>query len=49
MKVYFGFSSPNERIERACEDWECRRQKKSFYFYRGSCFGFKWSVKRKEA
>lgn len=33
MKVYFGFSSPNERNECACEDWERRRQKKELLFF----------------
>jgi len=33
MKVYFGFSSPNECIENACEDWECRIQKKELLFF----------------
>jgi hypothetical protein len=32
MKLYFGFSSSNERNESACEDWERRKQKKSCYF-----------------
>jgi hypothetical protein len=48
MKVYFGFSSPNERNECACEDWECRKQKKELLFFLAAlAFGFKWSVEWK--
>jgi hypothetical protein len=44
MKRYIGCISPTERRKRACEDWECRQQKKSFSFSSGSIFGGKWSV-----
>ena len=33
----------------ACEDWERRKQKRASIFIEALSFGFKWSVKWREA
>ncbi len=48
MKLYYGFRSPDERNEWACEDEEQAEKIKAAYFLAALIFYVKWSLEWKE-